>query len=215
MRVEDHEAQSISPMMLATTTPPPPPAVRAAAAPRSRGNRAVAVAIWSFVIMLVGVAAGAAVVIGVRDGTYARLRDAAASAAARATDRTDSKSAPTAEAAAAAPTPPGPAVPVAVNAPAPVAAPSPAPVAAPAPKRAPIPTVSVDSLSEPPIPAGATLVTFPPRAKGHRIFVDGRPIAVVSGGPTKLRCGRRLIKIGSGRKARATNLACGRAVTLK
>lgn len=77
-----------------------------------------------------------------------------------------------------------------------------------------MPTVSVDALPKPAVAADSTLVTFPAYARGHRVFVDGRVIAVADGAPTKIKCGRHMIKIGSARRPRVTDLACGREVTL-
>lgn len=209
------ETPSVSPMMLASAAPvvqAARPVVGTGSRTR-RMHRGVVLALWSVVIMVVGVAAGAAIVMGVRNGTYARVRDTAKSAAARAS----TKSTAPAEAAAAAAPPPAaapapPPVVAPVIAPAPVVAPAVAPARAPAP--AAMPTVSVDSLPKQTIPADSTLVTFPDYAKGHRVFFDGRVIAVADGSPTKLKCGRHMIKIGSARKPRVTDLACGHEVTL-
>ena len=88
----------------------------------------------------------------------------------------------------------------------------PAPVAA-AP--APLPTVSVEALAAPPIPSDSSLVTFPAYAQGHRVFIDGRIVAVADGTPTKVKCGRHMVKIGSARKPRVLDFACGREVIVK
>lgn len=197
----DVETPSVSPMMLATTEPPAPPGRPVIGARRM--NRGLVLAIWSLVLAVVGVAAGAAIVTAVQNGTYARLRDSAKSAAARASTK---PSAPITEAVAA---PAVPAPPPVAVAPPPAAVPAPAPPAPPA-----MPTVSVDSLPKPSIPADVALVTFPAYAHGHRVFVDGRVVAVSASTPTKVKCGLRTIKIGSARKARAVDLACGREVTL-
>jgi hypothetical protein len=47
------------------------------------------------------------------------------------------------------------------------------------------------------------------------VFVDGRVIAVADGSPTKIKCGRHMIKIGSARKPRVIDLACGREVVIQ
>jgi hypothetical protein len=202
----DYETPSVSPMMLATAAPPARPVLRDARA--GRPNRGLAIAIWATVIMVVGVAAGAAMVMAVRNGTYARLRDSAKTAAARATSKHD---APIVAAASAAPVDvPAAAPPATVVAPPPQALVAP-PVAAPAP----VPTVSIDSLPKPAIAADASLVTFPAYAQGHRVFLDGRVLPVVEGTPTKIKCGRHMLKIGSARKPRVVDFACGREVIVQ
>jgi hypothetical protein len=198
----DFESQSVVPVMMATTAPPPARPVFAAAR-ANRINRAAVVAIWSSVLVVLGVALGAAVVLGVRNGTYARLRESAKSVAVRSSSKP-------ATAAAAAPAP-APAD-TQVVAPAPSAPVAPAPVAA-AP--APLPTVAVDALAPAPIPADSSLVTFPAYAQGHRVFIDGRLVAVADGTPTKVKCGRHMVKIGSARKPRVLDFACGRDVVVK
>lgn len=205
----DFESQSIVPVMMATTVPPPARPVFANANARGkRVNRSAVVAIWSSLLVVLGVALGASIVLGVKNGTYARLRDSAKAAALRA----PSRSRP-ARAAAAAPAPALPDTQVV----APVA-PAPAPVA-PAPAAvapAPVaPVVSIESLSAPVIPADSSLVTFPAYAQGHRVFIDGRLVAVPDGAPTKVKCGRHMVKIGSARKPRVLDFACGREVIVK
>jgi hypothetical protein len=184
----DLETPSVAPVMMASTVPPGP-----APAPAARPNRAAAVAIWSALLLVVGVAAAGAVMFGIRNGTYARLRDGARSVAVRTPH-----SAPVA----ASPAPPASPAPVAVV----VAPPAPSPV---------LPTVSVDSLPKPAIAADASLVTFPAYAQGHRVFVDGRVLAVTDGAPATIKCGRHVVKIGSGRKSRVLDFACGREVIVQ
>jgi hypothetical protein len=199
----DFESMSVVPVMMATTAPPPARPVFAAAR-ANRINRAAVVAIWSSVLVVLGVALGAAVVLGVKNGTYARVRDGAKSAAMRSSSKPASAAAAApAPSPAAAPAPPD----TQIVAPAP-----PAPVAAPA---AATPTVSVESLTPPPIPSDSSLVTFPAYAQGHRVFIDGRLIAVADGSPTKVKCGRHMVKIGSARKPRVLDFACGREVIVK
>ena len=139
---------------------------------------------------------------GVRNGTLARLRDSAKSAWSAKAE------APTAAAAA-----PPPVVNLPAPAPVPDAPASPASPPASAP--APLPTVSIDSLPKSPIPPDVALVTLPAYAQGHRVFVDGRIVAVADGSPTKIKCGRHMLKIGAARKARIVDLACGREVTVQ
>ncbi|HWE30249.1 MAG TPA: hypothetical protein VHB97_19720, partial [Polyangia bacterium] len=67
----------------------------------------------------------------------------------------------------------------------------------------------------PVVAAGASLVTFPPYAEGHRVFLDGRVLPVVAGAPTPIKCGRHMLKIGSTRRARVVDFACGREVIVQ
>ena len=191
----DFESQSVAPVMMATTAPPPARPIFANAR-ANRVSRGAVVAIWSSVLVVLSVALGAAVVVGMKHGTFARLRDSAKSASLHA----PSKSAPAAAARA----------PVAADAK--VVAPPPPALALPP---APIPTLSVDALTPPPIPADSSLVTFPAYAQGHRVFVDGRIVAVADGSPTKVKCGRHMVKIGTARKPRILDFACGREVNVK
>jgi hypothetical protein len=186
----------------APTVPPPSRAFAQSSptvAPRKRGG---AIAIWTVVLLIVGVGAGAGAAIGVRNGTYARARDGAKELVARAGSKTAPKAEEPAVAAAAPP-------PVTAQPAAPVASPSASPASPP-----PLPTVSVDSLPQQTIPADSSLVTFPASAQGRRVFFDGRPMAITSA-PMKLQCGRHNVRIGSKGKARVTDLPCGREITLK
>ena len=90
-------------------------------------------------------------------------------------------------------------------------------MAAPSPAPAALPTVSVDALATPPppIPADSSLVSFPASAQGHRVFIDGRVVAVADGAPTKVKCGRHKVRIGAARKVRVLDFACGREVIVK
>jgi hypothetical protein len=194
----DFESQSVAPVMMASTMPPPARPVFANA--RGRVSRSAVVAIWSTVLVVIGVALGAALVLNLKNGTYARLRDSAKSASLR------SPSKPAAVAAAAAP----------ARAPAPSPVEPPVVAAAPAPAPAPA-AVPVEALAAPPIASDSSLVTFPAYAQGHRVFIDGRLItpALAEGTPTMVKCGRHMVKIGSARKARVLDFACGREVVVK
>jgi hypothetical protein len=77
--------------------------------------------------------------------------------------------------------------------------------------------VPVEALAAPPIASDSSLVTFPAYAQGHRVFIDGRLItpALAEGTPTMVKCGRHMVKIGSARKARVLDFACGREVIVK
>lgn len=200
----DQESPSVAPvafpsmhMQLSTpvnvldpTRGPTPSRVRPA---KIRGNGGAALVVWTVLLLVLGVGAGTSIAVAVHNGTYARLRDSAKSIAARARSKP----------AAAAPAAAAPAAPPAVAAPNPVADPAPPPV----------PTVAVSSLPQSEIPADSAIVTFPSSAQGHRVFFDGRVLAV-TGEPMKLRCGRHLIRIGGAGKARVIDLACGREVAL-
>jgi hypothetical protein len=207
----DYETPSVGPMMIATAPPPARPMLGDASDARAAKarRRGVALAIWATVIMVIGVAAGGAMVMAVRNGSYAHLRDGAKSAALRATTKHD---APVSPAAAAAPVTAAPAPTTLAPPSQAVVAPS-APVAAVTP--APVLTVSIDALPKPAVPADASFVTFPPYAQGHRIFLDGRVLPVVEGTPTKIKCGRHMLKIGSGRKPHIVDFACGRDVIVQ
>jgi hypothetical protein len=63
-------------------------------------------------------------------------------------------------------------------------------------------------------PADSTLVTLPDYAAGHRVFVDGVPLADARS-PVSMRCGRRTIKLGSKAKSRTLDLPCGRELVLR
>lgn len=203
-----HDVRQVSPSLYASAPPPSyvggpllyrGQGVRPA---KIRGSRGVAVAVWSVVLVVVGVATGAGIAVGARSGTFAQLRDSAKSAAARAGSK---HAEPEAQ-----PVSPLPA--------APVVAPT-TPVVLPPIAEAPAvaPSVPVTSLPQTTIPAAipadSSMVTFPVAAQGHRVFFDGRLLAVTSE-PIKLRCGRHMIRIGGSGKARVVDLACGREVTL-
>lgn len=192
----DFESQSVAPVMMATTAPPPARPIFANARANRVGRGAV-VAIWSSVLVVLSVALGAAVVVGMKHGTFARLRDSAKSASLHA----PSKSAP-ASAAASAVTVRAPVLPATQ-------------VVAPLPAPAPVAVPSIPVEAQTPIPADSSLVTFPAYAQGHRVFIDGRIIAVSDGSPTKVKCGRHMVKIGSARKPRVLDFACGREVIVK
>jgi hypothetical protein len=199
----DFESMSVVPVMMATTAPPPARPVFAAAR-SNRINRAAVMAIWSSVLVVLGVALGAALVLGWKNGTYARLRDGAKSAAMRSSSKPVTATAATPSAA------PAPAD-------TPVVAPAPAALSAPVAAAPPpaLPSAAVEALAPPAIPADSSLVTFPASAQGHRVFIDGRIVAVADGTPTKVKCGRHMVKIGAARKPRVLDFACGREVLVK
>ena len=156
-------------------------AASAASAPeRGRGG---ALAIWTVGLLVVGLAAGGGVAVGLRNGTFAELRD-------RASTLTSRGASPKA------------------------AAVAPAPPAQEPPSMQVVASISVNALPAQVIAADSSLVTFPSSAQGHRVFFDGRPMAVTPA-PMALRCGRHMIRIGSSGKPRVTDLACGQPVTLR
>jgi hypothetical protein len=167
------------------------------AAPPARRGATFAIGMAALVVL--GLVASGGVAVGVRNGTFAELRDRAKTLSShgepKAAAATQAEAAPVVTS-----TPPQPPTVAAAPA-APVAAPAPAPV-------------SVDSLPAEVIPADSTLVTFPASAQGHRVFFDGRPMAVPLT-PVKLRCGRHMIRIGSAGRPRVTDLACGQSITLR
>lgn len=199
----DFESPSVAPVMLATTTPPPMGSMVARPIVRTaRKSRGLVLALWSVALLVLGVAAGAGIMVGIRNGTFEHLRNRAASIAKRG----DAKPAPVAAAAPAE-------APAAVEAPV-VAPSSPALAASAEPAPAPVSSVSVDSLPKSSIGPEVALVTLPAYAQGHRVFLDGRIVAVADGTPMKMKCGRHMLKIGSLRRARVVDLACGRDVVV-
>ena len=58
-------------------------------------------------------------------------------------------------------------------------------------------------------------VLLPPRAAGHRIFVDGRRAKTDGSEPLCLRCGRHAIQIGSSGTPETIELPCGGEVQLQ
>jgi hypothetical protein len=218
----DQESPSVAPvafpsahMPVASQVAPPSayyPEPRVAPAARERGRgRGMAIAIWTIGLLVVGLASGAGVAVGLRNGTFAELRDRAKTLTSRGEPAKAAAAAP-----APSPEPPStqvvapPAVPAAPAVAATFAQPAPTQAAAPAPT----PSISVNALPAQTIASDSTLVTFPPSAQGHRVFFDGRPMAVTPA-PMTLRCGRHMIRIGSSGKPRVTDLACGQPVTLR
>lgn len=58
-------------------------------------------------------------------------------------------------------------------------------------------------------------VLLPPRASGHRIFVDGRRGKTDGITPLRLRCGSHVVQIGSGGTPETIDLPCGGEVQLQ
>jgi hypothetical protein len=58
-------------------------------------------------------------------------------------------------------------------------------------------------------------VRLPPRASGHRIFVDGRRFKTEEAGPLRLPCGPHVIQIGSSGAQESIDLPCGGQVQLQ
>jgi hypothetical protein len=82
----------------------------------------------------------------------------------------------------------------------PAAAPLPAPAAAPS-------ATPITSAIE----ADETLVTVLPVADGERVVLDGRVVTTAE--PTRVKCGKHTVRIGSGTK-RKVSFPCGGALTL-
>ena len=215
----DQESPSVAPvafpsahMPVASHGPAPQQYHAAQVAPSARAEkragRGAAIAIWSIVLVAVGLGSGLGVTVGIRNGTFAELRD-------RAKALTSQGESPTAAAAATAPIAPPASQPSQPSQPS-QAVVAPALTIAPpsAPTPSVTPTISVNALPAQVIAPSSALVTFPPSAQGHRVFFDGRPMAVTRE-PMTLRCGRHMIRIGSSGKARVTDLACGVPVTLR
>lgn len=207
------ESPSVAPVALAIAHPPAPAFVAAPMPiqPASRGgSRAALVALWGALLLVLGVAAGAAVVLALPAGAVDRARDAAQRVAQRVEPAPAKAPAPTATES------PAPSE-VAPSAPAAVAPSSPAPSAVASQRVAPAPsiaTMSVDALPKPAVPRGYGLVTLPASADGHRVYVDD--VLVQSGAsPIKVKCGRRTIRIGSGGKPRPVDIPCGGELVLR
>lgn len=91
-----------------------------------------------------------------------------------------------------------------------LAPPSPSPMAAtdssrPSEPRAPATTA----------PAATTgRLVLPPRARSHRVYVDGK-VAVASGSNLELTCGTHALRVGSRGKSVAVEVPCGGVATLR
>lgn len=93
--------------------------------------------------------------------------------------------------------------------PAPIRAAVESPVVAPAaPVTKPMPSVSVNALPKTKVEPKLTLVTLPPRAKGHRVWVD-RFAFSGSVSPVKMACGKHVVKVGSRGTPVAMDFPCG------
>jgi hypothetical protein len=120
------------------------------------------------------------------------------------------------------------AAPSATPAEAPIAPPIAAPTPAPTPTATATPTPTATATATPTAAAAATptatatppapalasgegTISTPPDAAGHRVFVDGR-YAGDSPGPIKVRCGSRVVKVGSGGTPRTVDVPCGSGV---
>ena len=83
---------------------------------------------------------------------------------------------------------------------------SPAPPAASISRETPLPTPA-------PTSTVGTLTT-PPRARSHRVFVDGRYAAARSGASLSLHCGTHVVRIGSKGKDQPVNVPCGGSIAV-
>lgn len=171
-----------------------PPPAEVAPRPAPAAKRSSHGALVALALFVSGVAVTAAIVFLVPASTFARAK-----ASARAlVDRAPAPPPPPAKVEPASPAPPPPAV---------VTAPAPAVVDS-------APVVPVDALPKPIVPANTTLVTLPPSAVGHRVYVDD--VVLPDGAsPAKMKCGKRTIRIGSQGKPREVDLPCGRDYVLR
>ncbi|MBX3186650.1 MAG: hypothetical protein KF819_06530 [Labilithrix sp.] len=197
------EPASIAPFSI-TMAPPPVSAPRPhhAAAPPRAPSRASLVA-GGLGLLLIGVAGGGGLVLAIASGKLDGVATTAKSIASRVA-HPDAAAASTA-----APEAPAPAAlpPTAVTAPPPAPEPALAPAPVPVASIAPAPAAAS-------VPPDLTLVTFPPSARGHRVFVDGAHFPLGASSTAKMRCGRHKIKIGSAGASRAYDLPCGGELTL-
>jgi hypothetical protein len=176
---------SVAPVALSVPVPPPAP-IYVQDAHTGKGAGAVA---WVAMFGVFAIAAAASLTLLAKPETLARVRDGIRNELVPA------------------------APPHAIAAPLPVHVVVPTATAT-APVAPPVPTLSVTALPKPVVEANMTLVTLPPYAAGHRVFVDG--VAAASSGTTlKARCGRHAIKIGSTGKGRTLDLPCGGELILK
>jgi hypothetical protein len=142
-------------------------------------------------LLVLGAGTGGAIVLAMPDGTLAKIRTALRE---RTQKREPTNSAGT---------------PARPQERAPAAAPPPLAV-----EPATVPTVPVDALPKPSIESDRTLVKFSQSADGHRVYVDGQLLSGGGAKTTKMKCGKRTIKIGSAGKGRVVDLPCGGEVTL-
>lgn len=78
----------------------------------------------------------------------------------------------------------------------------------------PVPAAVPSALpAEKPPRAGMGLVTTPPSAAGHRVFVDGR-LACAGATRCEVRCGRRVVRVGSEGRAQKVDVPCGGAIAI-
>jgi hypothetical protein len=80
----------------------------------------------------------------------------------------------------------------------------------------PAPSSSVTSVRVDALPAVSSTrgtLRFSPRARGHRVFLDGVVIGQ-SDAPLDVRCGRHSLQIGSRGEARMVDVPCGGALDL-
>lgn len=181
---------SLAPAPKSAVVPPPPPSRLA------RAGRAMATLVWSLVLLVVGAAVGAILVLRV----YPSASSVRALDAARSRLREVTRAPEPPAHAAAAPKPETPSASV---------APAPAPVASSASS-----SIPVAALPAPAIPAGQGRVTLPAYARGHRVFLDGAALPV-SEGDVLVRCGRHAFRVGSTGKPHDVDVPCGAALVLR
>ncbi len=88
------------------------------------------------------------------------------------------------------------------------------PVPAPPPMLAPAPMPSASAGAAPrPVSPSRGLVITPAEAAGHRVFVDGR-LACAGATRCEVRCGRRVVRIGSQGRAQSVDVPCGGEIAI-
>jgi hypothetical protein len=83
--------------------------------------------------------------------------------------------------------------------------PPPAPVQAKKDEPPAIPTLAFESL--PVAPATKGSLVFAPGVAGHRVWLDGAPIATTA--PLEVSCGKHSLRVGSSGSIRWINVPCG------
>lgn len=93
--------------------------------------------------------------------------------------------------------------------------PPPAPASTPTPTPTPAPTPSAPPSATPrQVPRPTGLVITPAEAAGHRVFVDGR-VACAGAARCEVRCGRRIVRIGSQGRAQSVEVPCGGEIAIE
>lgn len=188
-RHEDLAPLSVAPVAL-PSMPVTPEAFAVSRPARSRVGLVVTCA-----LLACGLLAGASVPFLLPPGTVTKLTSSASSLVGKSDEKKEDAKPQAPKAEQPKPPTPQPQTSAAVVAPA---------VVAPAG----MPSVSVDSLPRTKVEPKLTLVTLPPRAKGHRVWVD-RFAFSGSVSPVKMACGKHVVKVGSRGAPVAMDFPCG------